>query len=226
MNENNLVKRLSFLTPGDGYRKCVPLDILADVKDGTGLILTAATVPAVVALETNFYGLSVVANQTHMARFAWTVPQDYDSSADELRIRVACNMAGNNAADGAAALITPLIYRKRPVPSVILDDLTALPAGLALSADLGAPATAAASIPLLGVNLLTKWVEINADYWTDFTKRTANRSLAATADASILPGDALNVVLTTASHTTDAISVYGVELWYRSNLAFSDIRSR
>ena len=58
MNENNLVRRLSYLTPGDGYRKCFPLDILADVKDATGLVLTAATVPAIAALEPNFYGLS------------------------------------------------------------------------------------------------------------------------------------------------------------------------
>ena len=226
MNENNLVSRLNYLSPGDGFRVDRPLDILADVKDATGLILTAATVPAVVALDTNFYGLSVVANQTHMARFAWTVPQDYDGSFDELRIRVACNMAADNAADGLASQITPLIYRKRPVPSVILDGMTAFPAGLALSANLGAPATAAGVIPILGANLLTKWIEINADMWTDFTKRTANRSLAATADASIRPGDCLSVVLTTAAHTTDAISVYGVEIWYRSNLAFTDIRSR
>jgi hypothetical protein len=226
MNENNLVKRLSFLSTGDGFRVCKPLDILANVKDATGQILTAATVPAVAALDTNFIGLSVVANQTHMARFAWTVPQDYDGSADELRIRVACNMAADNAADHVASLITPLIYRKRPVPSVILDGLTAFPAGLALSADLGAPATAAGVIPLLGANLLTKWVEINADMWTDFTRRVSNRSLSATADASIQAGDALSVVLTTAAHTTDAISVYGVEIWYRSNLAFTDIRSR
>ena len=139
-------------------------------------------------------------------------------------------MAGANASDQAASKITPLIYRKRPVPNIIPDDLTALPAGLALSADLGAPATATGVIPLLGANLLTAWVEINADAKTGTVdpslSGTANRSLAATADASIKPGDCLSIVLTTAAHTTDAISVYGVELWYRSNLAFSDIRSR
>jgi hypothetical protein len=113
------------------------------------------------------------------------------------------------------------------VPSIIPDDAQGvMPAGLALSADLGAPATAAGVIPLVGANLLTKWVAINADYWTDLTRQTANRSLAATADASIQPGDCLNIVLTTAAHTTDAISVYGITIWYRSNLAFTDINSR
>jgi hypothetical protein len=228
MNEQNLVKRLSFLAPGDGYRKCAFVDLLANVKDATGLVLTAATVPAIAALETNFYGLSVAANQTHLGRIDWTVPQDYDGSADELRIRVACNMAGANASDQAASKITALIYRKRPVPSIIPDDAQGvMPAGLALSADLGATATAAGVIPLLGANLLTKWVEINADRWLDpLTKLTTNRSLSATADASIQAGDCLSIALTTAAHTTDAISVYGIELWYRSNLAFTDINAR
>lgn len=226
MNEQNFCKRVSFLAPGDGFRKGHTLHLLSNVRDATGLVLTASTVPAVAALETNFYGLSVVANQTLMGKFSWVVPPDYDASADELRIRVSCNMAGSNASDQAASKITPVIYRKRPVPSIIPDDLTALPAGLALSSDLGAPATAAGVIPLLGANLLTKWVEINADYWTDLTKQTANRSLAATADASLKPGDSIQITLSTAAHTTDAISVYGIELWYRSNLAFTDINSR
>jgi hypothetical protein len=226
MNENNLVRRISYLTPGDGFRKSQTLHLLSNIRDATGLVLTAATVPAVTALETNYYGLSLVTGQTFMGRFSWLVPADYDPSADELRIRVACNMAGTNVTDQAASKITATIYRKRPVPNIIPDDLTALPAGLALSADLGAPGTAAGAIPLLGANLLTKWVEINADYWTDLTKQTANRSLAATADASIKPGDALQITLTSAAHSTDAISIYALTLWYRSNLAFTDINSR
>ena len=223
MNEGNLVKRLSFLTPGDGYRKCVPLKLLSDIRDATGLVLAAATVPAVAALETNFDGLSVVTGQTFMGEFQWVVPQDYDSSIDELRIRVACNMSG---ATNSGETITVVMYNKRPIPSVILDDQAAFPAALALSADLGVP-TSVDTIPAGITQVLTKWVEVNADYWTDFTKRTANRSLAATADASIKPGDCLQIQLNlSAAHATDACYVYGIELWYRSNLAFTDIRSR
>lgn len=223
---------MSYLAPGDGFRKCVKIDLLADVKDGTGLILTAATVPAIAAFETNYYGLNVAANQTHLARMQWTVPQDYDNSADELRILVACNMAAANAVDQAASRITPLIYRKRPVPAVIPDGRSSFPAGLALSANLGVTATALAVIPVLGSQLTTKWVDINCDYnlpsptAAQIAAGTKNRSLAATADASIQAGDMLNIVLTTAAHTTDAIQVYGIEFWYRSNLAFTDINSR
>jgi hypothetical protein len=216
-----MLRRLSYLTPGDGFRRSYPLNILADVKDATGQILTGATGPLIAVLEPNFIGIQVAASTTFAGRFDWVVPADYDQSADELRIRVAATMNGNT---NSGIKLTPTIYRKRPVPNIIPDDLTALPAGLALSADLGAPASSA--IPLLGSNLLASWVEINADYWTDFTRQTANRSLAAMADASIKPGDLLSIVLTAAAHTTDAINIYGATLWYRSNLAFSDIASR
>ena len=154
------------------------------------------------------------------------MPQDYDPSADELRIMVACDMAGTT--NQALSQLTPVIYRKRPVPQFVPDDAQfVMPAGLALSADLGAPATAVGAIPLVGSNLATKWVMINADYWTGPTTRTtANRSLAATADATIQPGDILDLVLNSAAHTTDVIHIYGIELWYRSNLAFTEISAR
>lgn len=217
-----MVRRLSYLTPGDGFRRAVNVPLLSAVRDATGLVLTAATVPAVAALDTNFYGLSVVTGQTFMGKFDWTVPQDYDASADELRILVACNMAG---ATNSGETITPTIYRKRPIPPYILDGNTSFPAGLALSADLGAP-TSVDTVPLLGSNLLTKWVEIVADARVPATG-AANRTLAATADASIKPGDCLSIALAlAAAHGTDACYIYGIDLWYRSNLAFSDINSR
>jgi hypothetical protein len=226
LNEQNFVKRVSFLAPGDGYRKCAPLNLLADIRGSTGLVLDGSTTtPTIAVLETGFYGLSAAASTTHLALFHWVVPQDYDPSADELRIMIACQMAGTT--NQALSKITPLIYRKRPVPQFIPDDAQGvMPAGLAISLDLGAPATAVGAIPLAGSDLATKWVMINADYWTDLARNVANRSLATTADASIKPGDILNVVLTSAAHTTDLIAIYGIELWYRSNLAFTDINSR
>lgn len=225
MNEVNLVKRLSYLAPGDGYRKCAPINLLADLRDATGQILTGSTSPPIAALENNFYGVQPAASTTFCGQFLWVVPQDYDGSADELRIMVACDMAGTT--NQALSTLTPVIYRKRMVPQFIPDDAQGvMPAALALSADLGAPATAAGSIPLVGTHLATKWVMLNADYWTDLTRQTANRSLAATADASIQAGDTLDIVLNSAAHTTDVIHIYGIELWYRSNLAFSDINSR
>jgi len=220
MNENNFVRRLSYLTPGDGFRRCVPIDLLSQVKTTAGLVLTEATVPAILAMESSFLGLTSKNNQTHVGAFIWNVPDDYDESADELRIRLACNMDGDV---DSAKTITAAIYRKRPVPNIIPDGESSLPAGLALSADLGAPASG--TIPVLGSNLLTSWVEINADAIKTMDG-SANRSLAATADASIKPGDCLTIVLTADAHTTDELDVYGINLWYRSNLALSDINSR
>ena len=226
MNTANFLKRVGYLSVGDGFRRSQPLHLLSNVRDATGLVLTGSTVPAVAALETNFYGLSVVTGQTFMGKFTWVVPQDYDEDADELRILVAANMAG---ATNSGETITPTIYRKRPIPSILPDDpATAgtFPGALALSADLGCP-TSTDTIPLLGSNLLNKWVQINCDYWTDLTKQTANRSLAATADASLKAGDVIQVTLAlSAAHATDAAYIYGIDLWYRSNLAFTNISTR
>jgi hypothetical protein len=225
MNEQNLVQRLGYLATGDGFRRSHELHLLSNIRDATGLVLTASTVPAVAALETNFYGLSVVTGQTFMGKFSWTIPQDYDETADELRILVTCNMAGNT---NSGETITPTIYRKRPIPSLIPDDPSVqgvFPAGLALSADLGCP-TSVDTIPLLGSNLLTKRVMVNCDARVAATG-AANRTLAATADASLKCGDNIQVTLTlSAAHGTDACYVYGVELWYRSNLAFTNVGSR
>jgi hypothetical protein len=229
VNESNLVHRISYLTPGDGYRKSYPIFLLGTVRTAAGLVLdTATTVPAVTALESNFYGLSVATGQTFAGKFTWVVPADYDAAADELRIRVACHMAG---ATNSGETLTATIYRKRPIPSIIPDSASSFPAGLALSADLGAP-TSVDTIPASATpNALTKWVEINADAMKTTIdgslSGTANRSLAATADASIKPGDILQISLAlSAAHATDACYIYGIEIWYRSNLAFSDINSR
>lgn len=231
MNENNLVRRLSYLTPGDGYRRSRSLHLLSNMRSAAGLVLDTSTVPAVAALEANFYGLSVVTGQTFMGKFTWCVPQDYDESADNFDILVACNMAGNT---NSGLTITPTIYRKRPIPAMIPDDPAtagSFPAGLALSADLGCP-TSTDTVPLLGANLLDKWVRINCSRWTSGLQAEAgtgvsNRSLSTTADASLKCGDIIQVSLAlSAAHATDACYVYGIDLWYRSNLAFTNIGTR
>ncbi|MBE3117773.1 MAG: hypothetical protein IMZ50_03320, partial [Candidatus Atribacteria bacterium] len=40
------------------------------------------------------------------------------------------------------------------------------------------------------------------------------------------PGDVLNFVLTSDAHGTDDLYIYGAEMIYRSNLAFSDESDR
>jgi hypothetical protein len=209
----------------------MPVNILADVKDNTGLILTTATVPAVTAFEVNFYGLKVAGGQTHVGLINWVVPDDYDASADELRIRLACNRSASTAGD-AAKTINTIIYRKRPIPSIVPDDAQGvMPAGLALSADLGIVTTGPV-VPALGTNLLNTWVEIVADAKIPTTtvdaslRGTTNRTLSATADASIKPGDILMIRMTLSATMTDDVNIYGANIWYRSNLAFSEINSR
>jgi hypothetical protein len=238
MNENNFCKRVSFLTPGDGFRVCRPANLLSYMRTSAGLVLdTATTAPAITALESNFYGLRAASSTTFCGMFQWVAPDDYDPSADELRIRLLCNMNGNT---NTTTTISPAIYRKRPNlhQTFILNGTTYTGdgTGVALTADLGITASTA-YVPILASastdyvastsNANTQWYEMNCDYWTDqISKLTHNRSLYSTADASIRPGDALNVTLTASAHTTDAINIYGLEIWYRSNLAFSDINSR
>jgi hypothetical protein len=224
-----MCKAIEQATAGDGFRRTHNLHLLSNVREvnggpclptnWNGLTMTA-TNPAPAALESNFIGLVAASSTTFMGKFSWTIPADYDDTKDEWRIRVACNMAGNT---NSGVTITPTVYRKRPIPSIIPAELTNFPAGLALSGDLGIPA-AVDTIPLLGSNLLTKWVDINADYWTDFTKRVVKRT--GTGDVSLKPGDCVQVTLTSSAHTTDAINIYGISLWYRSNLAFTDKNSR
>jgi hypothetical protein len=237
INESNLIRRISYLTPGDGFRVTKALYLLSNLRDATGQVLSGATVPVIAALENNFYGLQTATGQTFMGKFTWVVPQDYDEDIDNFDVLVACNMAGNT---DSGLTITPTIYRKRPIPSVVPDDTvnnSTFPAGLALSADLGCP-TSKDTIPLLGANLLTKWVRINCSRWTDpimgeSGNGTSNRSLSATADASLKCGDIVQVSLACAGglsgnglHAADAINTYGLEIWYRSNLAFTNIGTR
>jgi hypothetical protein len=238
VNEQNLVRRLSYLAPGDGYRRCVPIDILAAVKSGAttgssfiGGVLTATTVPAIAPLEANFYGLSVVASANTCGVLKWAVPDDYDDSADELRLRILCNMAGDT---NVTTTLDAAIYRKRPNPGLIGTEVD-------LSANLGVTASTiyvprltslATDFLASTANSNTAWYEINADYnlpaptAAQIAAGTKNRSLYSTADASIKAGDALSITLSSSAHTTDAISIYAMEIWYRSNLAFTDINKR
>lgn len=200
----NMCKAINQALPGDGFYRQMPFNMLADWKTAAGLVLTAATAPLVAALETSFIGVQSASSTTDLGMFNIPIPRDYDDDADELKIRFLCNSAGTTN----APTITAAIYRKRE--------------GVALTADLGVPASAA--IVKTSATIGAGWVEINA------SKRlggaapdsggTDNRT--ATGDDSIKAGDRLTVALTISAHATDAINFYGVEIWYRSNLAFTD----
>ena len=186
MNEQNMVKRISFLTTGDGFRKHKDVK-LNDVRDADGTTLTTGTVPVLAALETSFIGLSVAANQTYLGTLQFVIPEDYDESKNELRLRFLCNSAGTTNAPTLAATL----YVKR--------------AGVALATK---TQKTSAAISKTSATTGAAWTEINLD------------------SLSLLPGDSIFAVMVTAAHTTDAVSVYALELYYRSNLAFSTLDNR
>lgn len=110
-----------------GFRKLKTLNPISDLRTTGGLVLTGATGPLVAALETNALGVQVAAGTTAAGSFNFIVPKDYDKTADELRINVLCNSAG----DTNVPTLTATAYRKR--------------AGAALTAAL--TVTASAAIP-------------------------------------------------------------------------------
>lgn len=126
MNQFQFLRQLRDIpTPGgDGVRltKFVAPDAL---KTAAGLVLTAATIPAVVNLETNAIAAQVVASQTAGGSFVFEVPKDYDKVADELKINIQAVSGGNTD----APTLTATAYRKR--------------AGVALTAALTVVASAA-----------------------------------------------------------------------------------
>jgi hypothetical protein len=111
---------------GDGVRIEKQFNPIADFRTAAGLVLTAATSPAVVAVETNALVVSAIAPNTPLGSFVFAVPKDYDQVADELTIRLIVQMSG--ATDTPTTNATA--YRKR--------------AGSALSAALTSVASAAA----------------------------------------------------------------------------------
>jgi hypothetical protein len=186
MNEFNFVRRVGFLAPGDGFRKCEDTK-LAEWRTAAGLTLTAATAPLAAALETSFYGVQSASSTTDLGSMRVTVPRDYDFDADELRVRFLCNSAGTT--DAPVISVQPYIKRE----------------GIALRTG-----TAASSAAVTKTSATTgaAWKEVKLD------------------GNLLRPGDAVALVFTIGAHTTDAINFYGVEIYYRSNLAFSVIEDR
>lgn len=110
---------------GDGIRREVALNHVADLRTAAGLVLTAATAPSVAAAETNALTVQAAASSNVLGSFVFKVPKDYDRVADELTIRVFCNSGGTTD----APTLSCTAYNKRP--------------GTALSATLTAVASAA-----------------------------------------------------------------------------------
>lgn len=146
MNEANLLKRIDQSVTGDGFRRSKNLNMFSYIRvaaDGTGL--TASSVPAIVALETNALGIKLVAGQTALGKLQWTVPLDYDETQDELLLRILCNASGATA---SAILISSAVYAKRALLAV--KTLSAAVAADAVCAS-GAGATLTAKVTQLNL---------------------------------------------------------------------------
>ena len=185
-NEQNFLTRLDSLITGDGFRQVQEVK-MSEWKTAAGLTLTASTAPTMAALETSFYGVQSASSTTDLGSLAFTVPEDYDSDSDELRLRFLCNSAGTTD----EPILTATLYTKRE--------------GVALATKTGVDS---AAVSKTSATTGATWTEIDLD------------------GLSLLPGDAVFAVLTIGAHTTDAINFYGVELIYRSNLAFTDPNDR
>lgn len=111
---------------GDGFYRSVKIP-LTDLKTAAGLTLTAGTNPLMAALETNHVGLQWAAGNATAALLNFTVPVDYDQTADLLELVFLVNSAANTD----APILDATAYKKR--------------AGTALSADLDP--TASSAIP-------------------------------------------------------------------------------
>lgn len=110
MNQYQFLKQLTGIpTPGgDGIRVTRALAPF-DLSTAAGLGLTAATIPAIVAAETNALVAQCVAGQTALGSFVFEVPKDYDTVADELKINLLVNSGGNTD----SPTVTVTAYRKR-----------------------------------------------------------------------------------------------------------------
>lgn len=191
MSTGNLLAQAELTIPegGSGVIREVPIP-LASVKTTGGLTLTASTGPTIAATETSGIAIVAAASTTACGTILFPIPNDYDATADYLRVKVLCEMGG---ATNSTNTLGATVYRKR--------------AGTALSADL--TPTASAIIPASASP----------------TDDAAIREVIITGEGC-RAGDCLTINLTTGSHTTDALNIWGIWIEYKSMWVASDLDDR
>ena len=146
MNPATILKNLERIVTGHGYKKSVPIPLATCHKyDDGALMTTTVTETGVDMLDTSDkqFVIFVDDDETYGPAFNFSVPQDYDESADKLRIRALCSMDGGTT---DTVYLDAEIYRKR--------------AGAAASADLD-PTAETTAIPSAVAS--AAWSEVNAD---------------------------------------------------------------
>lgn len=92
----------------DAFRRVKSINIISDLRTTAGLVLTAATVPTVAAVETNAVAIVAAAGGTANGTFTFVVPDDYADQSDELKIRLLVVSGGTDVPTQ-----TCTAYRKR-----------------------------------------------------------------------------------------------------------------
>jgi hypothetical protein len=153
----------------DGFRRVKSINIISDLRTTAGLVLTAATVPTVAAIETNAVAIVAAASGTANGTFTFVVPDDYADQSDELKIRLLVVSGGTTDVPTQTATA----YRKR--------------AGAALTAALTVVASAA--IPTSTAKAAERIIDLSGNSLTAGDVLTINLvSGAHTTDTVVIHG--------------------------------------
>ena len=147
MNPGQFLKNLSRMVTGTGYKKAVPVHLNECHKyDDGALLTTTVTAAGYDMLDTGSKQrvIFVDDDETSMFGFNFSVPQDYDKSVNQLRIRALVSL--DDGTTDIALLLDAEIYRKRE--------------GSVATANLD-PTASTVAIP--GLIADAAWREINAD---------------------------------------------------------------
>ena len=191
---------LTGLGGGDGQKRDIDLNPIADLRTAAGLVLTGATAPSVQALETNALGVQVAAGATAAGSYVFDIPQDYDPSQ---------RPAGAVTTPAAAAGDFFQIHVK------------AISGGTTNAPTLNATIYSSRSGKALGSALTTQASQA-------INKSTAHPATVVidVSGNKLLPGDTLTVNLTTAAHATDAVNIYSVRMVYMGHLVVTNMAIR
>lgn len=190
---------------GDGIKKYIAVDVMSGIRTVAGLVLTAATAPAIAALETNFIGISAAAGTTFCGELNFKIPADYDpaqlpaggntgaAKGDYLQLHVRAVTSGSTD----TPTLGSIVYNSR--------------AGVALSSAIN---NGTATVQGVNQGVVNKSAALSK---TNIIDLSGNK---------FLPGDVLSVDITATAHATDGINIYDVQWVYKGNIVTTDMSVR
>jgi hypothetical protein len=140
MNSATFLHDCAGIITGKGFKRVIPGLGINELTEADGDTLDNGSTPPMAALETNGYGVAVANNTTFAGCLNFVIPQDYDESDDELKIRIlGATVGGTDSGD----TMDCTAYRKR--------------GGVALGSDLNPSVSGA----MAATAVLADWVEID-----------------------------------------------------------------